>query len=528
MVSCSIEKGLDMVSFMKPSILVPFMVFCALSGTLSAAAEAATCESLASLSLPDATITAAQSVAAGTFTPPKPPGLPIPASYKDLPAFCRVAATVKPTKDSDIKFEVWMPATGWNGKFVGVGNGGYSGEIWYWSMIEPLARGYATASTDTGHEGSVMDGSFALGHPEKWADFGYRAVHEMTVKSKAIIAAHYGRSATFSHWNGCSTGGRQGLMEAQRFPTDYDGIIAGAPANYMTRLSAQYVWVGQALHKEEGSFIPPAKLPVLHNAVLQACDAQDGVKDGILEDPARCKFDPKVVECKGADGPTCLTPAQVTAARAVYSASTNPRTKEILYPGLAPGGELGWATGVGQVVPEPMALATGIFKFLVFKNANWDYRTFNFDRDSAVADKMDNGTTNAIDPNLKPFFDRGGKLLQYHGWSDPGISPLNSINYYKSVVSRIGGIEKAHDSYRLFMIPGMDHCRGGEGPDTFDAIGTIEQWAENKQAPERIVASRIKDGKPDRTRPLCPYPQVAVYKGSGSTDEAANFECKGR
>jgi feruloyl esterase len=515
-----------MVSFMKSSLVVPCVVFCALSGPPSAAA--ATCESLASLSLPDTTITAAQSVAAGTFTPPKAPGLPIPASYKDLPAFCRVAATVKPTKESDIKFEVWMPATGWNGKFVGVGNGGYSGEIWYWSMIEPLARGYATASTDTGHEGSVMDGSFALGHPEKWADFGYRAVHEMTVKSKAIIAAHYGRSATFSHWNGCSTGGRQGLMEAQRFPTDYDGIIAGAPANYMTRLSAQYVWVGQALHKEEGSFIPPAKLPVLHNAVLQACDAQDGVKDGILEDPARCKFDPKVVECKGADGPTCLTPAQVTAARAVYSASTNPRTKEILYPGLAPGGELGWATGVGQVVPEPMALATGIFKFLVFKNANWDYRTFNFDRDSAVADKMDNGTTNAIDPNLKPFFDRGGKLLQYHGWSDPGISPLNSINYYKSVVSRIGGIEKAHDSYRLFMVPGMDHCRGGEGPDTFDAIGTIEQWAENKQAPERIVASRIKDGKPDRTRPLCPYPQVAVYKGSGSTDEAANFECKGR
>jgi Tannase and feruloyl esterase len=517
-----------MVSFMKLSVAVLFVVFCALSGPPAVAGAAATCDSLASLSLPNATITLAQPVGAGAFTPPKPPALPIPASYKDLPPFCRVAVSVKPTRDSDIKFEVWMPATGWNGKFVGVGNGGYSGEIWYWSMIEPLARGYATASTDTGHEGSVMDGSFALGHPEKWADFGYRAVHETTVKSKAIIAAYYGRSARLSYWNGCSTGGRQGFMEAQRFPTDYDGIIAGAPANYMTRLSAQYVWVAQALHKEEGSFIPPAKLPVLHDAVLQACDARDGVKDGILEDPARCEFDPKVVECKGTESPTCLTPAQVTAARSVYSASTNPRTKEILYPGLVPGGELGWATGVGQVVPEPMALATGIFKFLVFKNANWDYRTFNFDRDSSVADKMDNGTTNAIDPNLKPFFDRGGKLLQYHGWSDPGISPLNSINYYKSVISRTGGIDKAHDSYRLFMAPGMDHCAGGEGPSTFDAIGSLEQWVENKKAPEQIVATRIRNGKPDRTRPLCPYPQVAVYKGSGSTDEAANFECKVR
>ena len=245
---------------------------------------AASCESLASLSLPDTTITLAQSVAAGVFTPPKPPALPIPANYKALPAFCRATATMRPVKDSEIKFEVWMPASGWNGKFVGVGNGGYSGEIWYWSMIEPLARGYAVASTDTGHEGSVMDASFATGHSEKWADFGWRAVHEMTVKSKAIVAAFYGDGPRLAYWSGCSTGGRQGLMEAQRFPTDYNGIIAGAPANYMTHLSAQYVWVAQALHKEPDSFLPPAKLAVLHDAVLQACDAKDGVKDGILED----------------------------------------------------------------------------------------------------------------------------------------------------------------------------------------------------------------------------------------------------
>ncbi len=496
---------------------------------LSNSAKAATrCEELTSLSLPDTTITVARSMSAGAFVPTKPFSLPFPIlpPYKDLPAFCRVAATVKPTNDSNINFEIWMPESGWNGKFLGVGNGGYSGEIWYPAMSEPLSRGYATASTDTGHEGSVMDGSFALGHPEKWVDFGYRAVHEMTVKSKAIITAYYGQGARLAYWNGCSTGGRQGLMEAQRFPADYDGVIAGAPANYMTRLSAQYVWVAQALHKEADSLIPAAKLPALHQAVVDACDAGDGVKDGILEDPTRCRFDPKVLECKGGDSPTCLTASQVETALRVYGASTNPRTKETLYPGLVHGGELGWATGVGPVVPEPMPLATGIFKFVVFKDPNWDYRTFDFDRDTALSEKADGGVTNAIDPNLGEFFGRGGKLLQYHGWTDPGITPLNSINYYKSVATKLGDGSKLADSYRLFMVPGMNHCRGGEGPDTFDAVGALEQWVERKQPPARIIASRIRNGKPDRTRPLCPYPQVAVYKGSGSTDEAANFVCQ--
>jgi feruloyl esterase len=402
------------------AILLLYLLSCAAS-----AADGATCESLASLKIADTTITLARSVAAGAFVPDKPPSIPVPppVPYTELAAFCRVAATVRPVRDSEIRFEVWMPAGGWNGKFVGVGNGGYSGEIWHWSMTEPLAKGYATASTDTGHEGSVMDASFALDHPEKWADFGYRAVHETTIKAKAIIAAYYGRGVSRAYWNGCSTGGRQGLKEAQRFPQDYDGIIAGAPANYMTRLSAQYVWVGQALHKTEDSFIPPTKLAALHNAVLAACDAGDGVKDGILENPTRCAFDPGVLECKGADGPGCLTAGQVDAARKIYGPSMNPRTGQKLYPGLVPGGELGWSSGVGQVVPEPMALATGIFKYLVFKDAKWNYLTFDFDRDSALADKLDEGVVNAIDPNLKRFFARGGKLLQYHGWADPGISP---------------------------------------------------------------------------------------------------------
>jgi feruloyl esterase len=509
-----------------PKHIVQLLVL-ALGALTAKSLEAATCESLATLALPDTRISVAKSVAAGAFTPDKPPSLPIPAPvpYKQLPAFCRVAGTITPVADSSIKFEVWMPAANWNGKFVEVGNGGYSGEIWYWSMTEPLAQGYATASTDTGHEGAVMDASFALGHPEKWNDFGYRAVHETALKSKAIVNAFYGRTLSRAYWNGCSTGGRQGLTEAQRFPADFDGIVAGAPANYMTRLSAQYVWVGQALHETPGSFVPPAKLKVLHDAVVKACDANDGVKDGILENPVHCQFDPKTVECKGADAADCLTTAQVQAVRKIYSASTNPKTKQKLYPGLVPGGEAAWNVGVGPVIPEPMPLATGIFKFVVFKDPKWDYKSFDFDRDTALSGQLASAS-DAIDPNLKPFFDRGGKLLQYHGWADPGITPLNSIDYYESVASAMGGVGKIRDSYRLFMMPGMDHCRGGEGPDLFDGLGAIDRWVETRKAPDRLIASRMREGKVDRTRPICPYPQVAVHKGTGSTDDAANFECR--
>jgi len=316
------------------------------------------CESLARLTLPHTTITLAQSVAPGAFAPAKPFSLapPGPGPYKDLPAFCRVAVESRPTEGSLIKFEVWLPFGGWNGKFLAVGNGGYSGEIWYPAMSEPLSRGYATASTDTGHEGGVDDASFALGHPEKWIDFAYRAAHEMTVTAKAIVHAYYSADAKRAYWSGCSTGGRQGLMEAQRYPADFDGIIAGAPANYMTRLSAQSVWMAQALHEKPGSFIPATKLPALHAAVLKACDAGDGVADGVLEDPTRCSFDPQSLACAGADAPTCLTADQVEAVRKIFSPLRNPRTQEILYPGLLPGSEAGWGAGVGPVKLQPSPL----------------------------------------------------------------------------------------------------------------------------------------------------------------------------
>ena len=511
------------------ALFASLIVFSAASVLTAPSADSATCESLATLALPDTTITLAKVEPAGTFTPPKPTRMPGPP-LTNLPAFCRVAVEVKPTPDSDIRFEVWMPASGWNGKFMGIGNGGWSGEIWFSPMGEALRRGYATASTDTGHEGSGGDASFALGHPERVIDFGYRAVHEMTAKSKAIIAAYYGEgSLKHSYWEGCSSGGKQGLMEAQRFPKDYDGIIAGAPANNWTHLSVSGIWIGLATRENPSGYLPKEKFPLLHKAVLEACDALDGVKDGVLENPKHCWFDPKVLQCKDADGPTCLTSTQVEAARRIYSGPKNPRTGEQIFPGLEPGSEPGWPFFVGG--REPPIVASH-FKYVVFKNPNWDFHSMNFDSDVALADKADNNVLSATVPNLKEFFGAGGKLFLYHGWADGGIAPQNTINYYESVVAASGGLDKVQNSMRLFMAPGMDHCYGGDGPYDFDTIAALEQWAEKGKTPERIIAAHYRDdgppsppAKPDRTRPLCPYPQVAKYKGSGSTDDASNFLC---
>ncbi len=467
----------------------------------------------------------AQPVEAGAFTAPaagRGGRGPQANPYKDLPAFCRVAATIKPTADSDIKMEIWLPASGWNGKLEANGNGGWTGSIAPATLATGLARGYAAAMTDLGHDGGSA--SFALGHPEKLIDWGYRADHEMTVKSKAIIAAFYGEAPKLSYWNGCSAGGRQAMKEAQKYPEDFNGIIAGSPGVNWTGRSIQAAWIGQASHKDEGTAIPPAKFPMIHAAALEACDATDGVKDGIIEDPTRCKFDPKVLECKEGDGPSCLTSSQVETARKIYSDVINPRTKQELFPGHEPGSELGWGTMAG---PQAMGLGLELFKYIVFKNPDWDYQTFNFDSDAALTAQADGGVMNALDPDLKAFLGRGGKLIQYHGWADPQISPRSSVEYYQSVLKRLGSAAgKVDDSYRLFMIPGMAHCGGGEGTSNFDMLTALEQWVETKKAPDQIAASRLRDGKVDRTRPLCPYPQIAKYKGSGSIDEAANFSCQ--
>jgi feruloyl esterase len=493
---------------------------------LSLPGVAATCESLAQMKLPDATITSVAVVAPGAFQVPqaadgkggKGKG---PNPYANLPSFCRVTATLAPSKDSDIKVEVWLPSSSWNGKYQAVGNGGWAGVISYTAMADALARGYATSSTDTGHVGAR--GTFALDHPEKLIDYAYRSEHEMVMKSKAVIENFYGSPIRYAYWVGCSTGGKQGLTEAQRYPNDFDGIVAGAPANFMIHLHAWSLWVYQAVHKTPNSFLETAHLQTLHAAALKACDSLDGVSDGVIENPKKCKFDPAVTMCAAGATTGCLNADQVAAAKQIYTAATNPRNKAEIFPPLQPGSELQWTILAGK---NPADVAADTFKYVMFKDPNWDAMKLDFSKDVEMADKIDGGLNNATNPDLSKFFGHKGKLLMYHGWNDQLIAPENSINYYSSVAKKLGGVSKIDQSMRLFMAPGMTHCNGGEGPSSFDAVTLMEQWVEQGKAPEKMIASHSTAGQVDRTRPLCTYPQVAVYNGSGSTNEAGNFSCK--
>jgi feruloyl esterase len=475
---------------------------------------AASCESLQALALPDTTILSAALVPAGPFVPPTAPATAKPLQ---VPAACRVVGRVSPA----INFEVWMPASGWNGKFQAVGGGGFAGVISYGAIATALNRGYATASTDTGH--STPGGSWALNRPELVIDFGYRAIHEMTVRAKAVIAAFYGNPPRYSYFVGCSTGGRQGLMEAQRYPNDYDGIVAGAPANYWTRMPAGNLFVASATLKDEATKLPAATLSVLNKGAISACDARDGVTDGLIDSPNRCAFDPASVQCSATQTESCLTAAQVGAARKIYAASVNPRTNEEIFPGMVPGSELTWTALAGG--PQPFSIAVDFYKYFVFSNPEWDWKTMDFDKDIEAGEAKVGKVLNAIDPDLKAFKARGGKLIMYHGWNDQLITPLNTVNYYNSV-TRTLGMAETDEFARLFMAPGMLHCGGGPGPNTFDALGALEQWVEQGTTPAQLTASHSTTGVVDRTRPLCPYPQVATYTGSGSIDEAASFQCK--
>lgn len=480
---------------------------------------AGTCESLSTLKLPNTTITIA-STEQGDLSSldNQTPGPPL----KGLPPFCRVAGTISPVLDSVIGFEVWMPTSNWNHRFLEVGNGGFSGTPSIHFMAAAVRNGYATASTDTGHHGNGADGSFALGHPEKLIDFGYRSEHETAVKAKAIIAAFYGEPQKRSYWDGCSSGGKQGLMEAQRYPDDFDGIIAGAPANNWEPLLASAIWIQQATHLTPASSLPNEKLAILHQAALDACDASDGVKDGVIRDSLSCHFDPAVTQCKGTDT-ACLSAEQVEAARKIYAGPVNPRTHERIFPGLEPGSEITWYAFASPAFP----IAPSHFKYIIFKDPKWDPSTLNFDTDIAIAEKVDNGTITATNPNLKPFFAHGGKLILYHGLSDGLIAPQNTINYYNAVLKASG--PTATHSVRLYLAPGMGHCYGGDGPDTFDLDPPLAAWVEDNKTPGPILAAHFPASapltKPDRTRPLCPYPEVAKYKGTGSTDDAASFAC---
>jgi feruloyl esterase len=510
---------------------------------IAAHLTAATCDSLGGLKLTNTSITTAAVVPAGAFT--MPPGAPVSPfggpSFKKVPEFCRVQGVIQPSSDSHIEFEVWLPSSGWNGKYHGEGNGGFAGSINYGSLADSVMSGYASSSTDTGHQGGATDGRWALNHPEKIVDYGYRAVHETAEKSKSIVAAFYGAPAKHSYFSSCSNGGRQALMEAQRYPADYDGLIAGAPAGSITHIVPAFNWNLQALDLDPASYIPPPKYAAIEAAALAACDARDGVKDGVIDDPTKCDFKPATLLCKGQEDAACLTQPQVTALEKLYSGMRSSKGEQ-LYPGYLPGGQAGpagWGLWISAAKPE----ASLQYQFgmqgaanLIYQNPAWDFRNFKVDHDVKLADDLAGQRLNAVDPNLNALKDRGGKLILYHGWSDAALAPTASIDYYQSIVAKMGAKQTA-DFVRLYMVPGMQHCGGGPGPDSFGATpGTphadggnmteaLEHWVEDRKAPDKIIAAKFQAGHIVRTRPLCPYPQVAHYSGTGSTDDVANFTC---
>lgn len=512
----------------------------------SAFAAPTFCEGLASLHLPDTTITVAAVVPAGSF---HPPGATPPIDT----AACRVAGIIAPTSDSSIAFEVWMPTSGWNGKFLSAGEGGYAGSINYGGIADALRRGYAGGSTDTGHLGGTAD--FAPGHPQKVADFGWRAKHLQAARSKDIIHAHYGEPARHSYFSSCSNGGRQALMEIQRFPEDYDGVLVGAPANDWTHLFAGFVWNEQALFNTPGAYVPAGKLAAIQAATLGACDAKDGVVDGVAEDPRRCQFDPASLACPaGTDGASCLTPPQVTAVRQIMQGLQNPRTGQSIFPGYfasAAGEAASWPLWItGPATPGASVQAffgNAFFGRIVHEipaPGTWNYAGFDFDGDMIAADAKTAFNFNANEDHLLAFrhVNRRGKIIMWHGWEDPAISALSTVNYYERVLRHN---DDARDFFRLFMVPGMLHCGGGPGTNAFgqslpqatplsasprhDILSALEQWVEKGIPPKRIDAVKYVNDQPAqgvvRTRPLCAYPKEAVYVGRGSTDDAANFKC---
>jgi len=517
------------------------------------AAPGRKCESLTTLKLPHATVVSAKTIAAGPTTMTTFAG---PVKL-DVPARCEVRGVSRPSSDSEIGFELWLPLTGWNGKYQQKGNGGFAGSVNRAALVDPVRRGYAVAATDDGHDAKkTPQGTFAVGHPEKVIDFSYRAVHDTSEQAKAITAAFYGTAPARSYFVGCSDGGREALMEAQRFPEDFNGILAGAPASDWSHLFTSFVWNELALSKER---IPIEKLRAIQRAVVAACDAADGLKDGLVSNPLACHFDPAVLACKGADAKDCLTSAQVETLKALYSGPRNPRTGEQLFPGLITSGAeampMNWPVWVLGGAPGQSAHAgfgVSYYRDLVFERPDWQLGSMDFDRNVRISDEKVGPTINATNPDLRSFRAHGGKLLQYHGWSDSAIAASSSIEYYQAVGSFLATApdprspsKPVEDFYRLFMVPGMAHCSGGVGPVHFgndatdfgtrpastdpehDLFSALVRWVEQGVAPDRLIGSGPSplDATKTLTRPLCPYPQQAKYKGSGDTNDAANFEC---
>ena len=533
---------------------VTFIAFAHLTLTPGALhAQKQSCEDLKKLTLDHVTITVALSVEPAPLKQQAVGASSQPPTVT-VPRHCEVSGVSRPTSDSEIAFLLWLPpASEWNGKYMQRGNGGWAGAISPVSLYRPLTLGYAVSATDDGHraEGMLPSASWSIGHPEKLIDFGYRALHETALASKAILHAYYGKPDGHAYFFGCSDGGREALMEAERYPEDFDGIVAGAPANHWTHHFAGFLWNEQALNAKPESKIVAAKLPAIQQAALAQCDALDGVKDGLIENPRACNFDASVLLCHGDETAECLTRPQMEALQKIYSGPKDPVSGEQIYPGYEPGTEADPAAwGPWILGPIQPAFANSFFAQAVHEDQQWDWRTADLGREVRLADEKTASILNAWNPDLRSFRAHGGKLIQYHGWGDAAIAPRDSIAYYEKVRAFLAlypdprstngkGIESF---YRLFMVPGMQHCAGGQGPTSFgnddipkqdsasadadhDVVLALDRWVTQGVAPERIIGTGNIGGT-HLARPLCVYPAVAHYRGQGDANSPENFTCR--
>lgn len=504
------------------------------------------CAALARLSLPETIAITSQEVPSGTYTEAQLLGFTKPPSWLqgvketfELPDFCRVSLIVAP----QIHIEVWLPKAGWNERYRGEGGGYYVGSIHYSALAKALRAGYATASTDTGHTYTAEEmsdsarfmarvGAFGLNpdgslNRQLIEDFAYRSQHEMALKAKSIIKAYYAKAPRYSYWDGCSSGGREGLMAVQRFPEDYDGVLAGCPAINWDRFMQGGLWPQTVMRQEVGHPIEAAKLDAVTKAAIAACDGEDGVTDGIINDPRKCHFNPSALLCgENKDSKTCLTPQEVIAVRKIWEGPTSSRTGERLWFGLERGASFEVIAG-----PDPGDNPHGAAHFQwITQDAHFDWRTLteaDYERDLKISYEKFNDIIGTDQADLSGFRKKGGKVLIFHGESDQIISPRGTLNYFERVLAKNGGATEVNKFARLFMIPGMGHGCSGDDKEPFpvDFSGELVNWVEKGVAPDRIIATqKLPDGA-TRTRPLCAYPNTAKWSGKGSSDDAPNFIC---
>jgi hypothetical protein len=542
------------------TLVLPIIAAIALSPAF-AADDPGACTRLTGVPLRHAQVLSADRIPAGTFRAPDGHGY-------EVPAFCRVQGLASPTNDSEINFEVWFPAANWNERYYQHGEGGGGGIIDYGALASFVRNGAVGAATDDGHKRpSDYSSAWALHHPEKIIDKYYRGLKETTDGAKSLIQGYFGKAPRRSYFEGCSGGGGYALQAAQRFPDDWDGILVGAPANNVTGYFAAMAWNSRLWLSAEGR-IPPAKLPAIQRAALATCKSRAHVLNGIPADPRFCQLDPATMSCTGAETNECLTGPQVATLRALYRGPHNPRTGQQIYVGFPTTMETRWAGTLTSGMAGPAAaflhdqpanlyFGNDYYRFFVFDNSRWDIATFNFDSDmdfsehKVISGKSLASIVNAASPDLSALRIRGAKVLMYVGWGDEALSPLEGIAYYESVARKFGGMEKTRNFYRLFMVPGMGHCGNGPGANSFgqdfynegqhfgralrnDSAHNIqralEAWVETGRKPDRIVAVKYADDDPEKgaafTRPICPFPQMPMYLGTGNRADAVNFDCK--